>query len=111
MQTEETTSQAAPRRIACALLLRAVEDRAESMWMCCATQEAIDRMAAEFGRGRRHFLDVLAGRVSPFDDRDLSFCFSEAWSDSLVTLALGRSREWWLGKLNDLWVAAGRPER
>lgn len=69
---------------------------------CSATQNAIDRLAAEFGgRGRGWMLDV----VRRMTNAELCEKLLVAWSPGDVKLATGHGREVWLASL-DRQVAA-----
>lgn len=63
---------------------------------CCATQDAVDKLAAEFGRGRAHFIDLLS-RLTNTELNDLVLV---AWARSPLKLATGRSRDEWLTLLD-----------
>jgi hypothetical protein len=59
---------------------------------CPATQDAIDKLAEEFGRGRDWMFDVL-GRT---DDSFLHELIMVGWAKAPLTLATDRSRSEWL---------------
>ena len=63
---------------------------------CMATQDAIDVLAAEYGRGRKNLLSVLLG----ISRADLLNLVMGAWAHAPLKLATGKSRDEWLDLLN-----------
>jgi len=64
---------------------------------CMATQDAIDRLAAEWGRGRRNMLRVLHGMGSAA----LCDLLLVGWAKAPLKLATGRNRGEWLSLMGE----------
>ncbi len=66
--------------------------RGKEQMECCATQDAIDKLAVEFRRDRTNMIECL-GRTT---DSQLCDLIMVAWAKSPLKLATGRSRDEWL---------------
>jgi hypothetical protein len=65
--------------------------RGKEQMECCATQDAIDKLAVEFRCDRTNMFEVL-GKTTDFQLLDLVLV---AWAKAPLTLATGRSRSEW----------------
>jgi hypothetical protein len=70
--------------------------RGKERWSCCATQDAIDKLAVEFrqyGTNTRTNMFEVLGRTT---DSQLCDLIMVAWAKAPLKLATDRSRDEWL---------------
>ena len=70
--------------------------RGKEQMECCATQDAIDKLAEEYGRGREWLFEMLA-TTTDTQLHDMIIC---AWANSPLKIATDRSRDEWLELFN-----------